>query len=293
MLKNMSLSLLLMGSLICFGQVVITGGTATTGAGYPSAASAPLISTPDIALPGSGPAVGAPLSSATANDSRTSTGPSVHNPNGVPFAVPEASTSNAMIVPGTAPVALASAPSEATAEPFENGIQHFESGSATIGNPTLSLGQIARALRSQHRQAARMYTNDNITQMNARGVTIGNLGNGSTALASASRPSTAPAAAPMQPAPIGTLVAENRAPALPQSDREAPLNTRSATPTSPTAGQQRHRAADQGEQAAPATSVKTAPAESSPLPQTGSPLPLLLVIGGIGLGAGVLYWVRR
>jgi len=55
------------------------GGTATTAApGAPlSAPLGPRISTPDIALPGSGNAVGATLSSVAGNDSRWSSAPSV------------------------------------------------------------------------------------------------------------------------------------------------------------------------------------------------------------------------
>jgi len=296
MFKKTLLSVQLIASLGCFGQVVIMGGTATTG--YPSAANAPLISTPDIALPGSGPAVGAPLSSAAANDSRTSPGPVVYNPNATAYVVPGANESPATPVAsaGSAVPAVLNGTSEA----FENGILHFQSGVANLSVSTVSLGQIARSLRSQHRQAARTYTNDSITQMNARGVTIGNLGNQGTALASAA-PSNAAAPGSVQ-SPVGTLVAENRAPVLPQSDREAQPSSPSPAQTSSTAGQQRHRTADQSEPVAAAASpspsasastANAAPTDSSKLPQTGSPLPLLLVFGGIGLAAGVLYWVRR
>ncbi|HVH88544.1 MAG TPA: LPXTG cell wall anchor domain-containing protein [Terriglobales bacterium] len=273
------------------------GGTATTGAGYPSAANAPLIATPDIALPGSGPAVGAPLSSAATNDSRGSTGPSVYNPNGGIYAGQETNTSSAAAVAGGP-----ATPPGVAAEPFENGIQHFQSGLVSSGNTTLSLGQVARSLRSQHRQAARTYTNDSITQMNAKGVTIGNLGAGASAVAAAAPRSTPPAAGPMQPAPVGTLVAENRVPALPQSDQGSPVTrTQPAAQPSPTAGQQRHRAAEQTAPApqpapaasAPQTTAAQAPSNGSKLPQTGSSLPLLLLIGGVGLAGGLLYWLRH
>jgi len=297
MFKKTLLSLQLMASLSCLGQVVIMGGTATTAAGYPSAANAPLISTPDIALPGSGSAVGAPLSSAAANDSRFSARPVVYNPNAAAYVVPEANEPNAIPVAGEGSVVQAGAPN-GTSESFENGIQHFESGVGTARNSNLSLGQIARSLRAQRRQTARTYTNDSITQMNARGVTIGNRSNEGAQLASAPAPSNAPAAGPAQ-APVGTLVAENRAPALPQSDREAQPSYQSSAQTNPTAGQQRHRIPDQSEPApaaspsASASAAGAAPPDSPKLPQTGSPLPLLLVFGGIGLAAGVLYWARR
>src|SRR5438128_4057550 len=87
MYKRSLIAFAIVGSMSCMGQVVVIGGNATTaGQGAPlSVAYSPLISTPDVALPGSGNAVGAPLSSAAANDSRTSIGPSVFNPNGAAF----------------------------------------------------------------------------------------------------------------------------------------------------------------------------------------------------------------
>ena len=78
MFSKVSLSLALAVSAACFGQISTTGGYATTSSA-PMTPIAPIISTPDIALPGSGPAVGAPLSNT--NDPRTSTGPSIYDPN--------------------------------------------------------------------------------------------------------------------------------------------------------------------------------------------------------------------
>src|SRR5712671_2633559 len=87
MFGKLSLAMLLM-SVSCFAQVSTTGGYATSSQSSMAGAvigsdNPPLVSTPDIALPGSGSAVGAPLSSAAANDSRFSTGPSVHSANAI------------------------------------------------------------------------------------------------------------------------------------------------------------------------------------------------------------------
>src|SRR5690348_16506642 len=118
MFNRLSLVLVLSASLSCLAQVATIGGTATTaGAAIPvvpmSAANAPLISTPEIALPGSGPAVGAPLSSAAANDSRTTAGPSVYNPNGSAYPVPAPATAN-VATANVATVPTSSEPSAAT-----------------------------------------------------------------------------------------------------------------------------------------------------------------------------------
>lgn len=165
-------------SLSCFGQVTVISGTATTVG--PSAAIAPLIATPDIALPGSGSAVGAPLASAAANDSRFSRGPAVYNLNGAEYVLPATSGSGIGAGPGAEP-------KNAAAEQFEFGIQHFESGLTGAAAPPVSLGQIARNFQSQPHHATRYYTNESIALMNAEAVTPSNLGIGSTALWSSSR----------------------------------------------------------------------------------------------------------
>jgi len=92
---------LMIASLSCFGQVTIISGTATTVG--PSPAIAPLISTPDVALPASGSAVGAPLSSAAANDSRFSRRPAVYNPNGTEYVLPATSGAGIGTSPGAEP----------------------------------------------------------------------------------------------------------------------------------------------------------------------------------------------
>ncbi len=316
MFKNFSLALLLSASL-GFAQVVTMGGTATTAgpavATVPmSAANAPLVSTPDISLPGSGPAMGAPIASAAANDSRSSGGPSVYNPNAMP--VPEPAPANLAAVPNAASLTptpqssttgtAGTTASATTTEPFENGIQHFESGLPNPSNPTPSLGQIARAYRAQHRQAAKTFNNQSIAELNVRGVRTGNLGPEESTVAANSRP----AAEPAQAANQGTLMAQNQPPTLPQSDQYQPAA--SSAPPNPTAFQQRHKAAEQpaasasqsanasqeqgsSSQTASATNESNNKQNAAALPQTGSPLPLLLLLGGLGVVGGVVYWLRR
>ena len=321
MFSKLSLAILLSASF-SLAQVAVVGGTATTAgsamATVPvSAANAPLISTPDIALPGSGSAVGAPISAAAANDSRSSSGPSVYNPNGAPFAAQEPAPSNLAAIPSTANSTTPgnSAPSTTPAgsgtaatptEPFENGIQHFESGLPNTSNATQSLGQIARAYRGHRPQDVKSFNNDSIAQLNARGVRTGNLGPETSTVVASTQPSAEPAVAPN----AGTLMAQNQAPALPQSDQNLAATSTLAAPPSPTAFQQRHKAAEPTSSTAaqngsptqeqssaaqnqPAANENPAKSQTAALPQTGSPLPLLLLLGGLGVVGGLVYWLRR
>jgi hypothetical protein len=300
MFNKLSLALLVSASLSCFGQVTTMGGTATTaGPGVAvvpvNAANAPLISTPDIALPGSGPAVGAPLSTASANDSRSSSGPSVYNPNSAGYVSAEATAAPAT----AAPAQPAVVPGSATAQPFENGIQHFQSGMPNAGNATMSLAQIARSYRAQHHQSARSFNNDSIAQMNAAGVRTGNLGPETSTVAAAT-PAPAPGATQNGQ---GTLMAENQPPALPQSDQTqpAPAAQPATSQASSTASQQRHANVEPAPAASSADNASQTPASpetgqsagSAKLPQTASHLPLLLLLGGIGVAGGAVYWLRK
>ena len=310
MFSKFSLAVVLSASF-SVAQVAVVGGTATTSgpamATMPvSAASAPLISTPDIALPGSGPAMGAPISAAAANDSRSTSGPSVYNPNGAAFAVQEPATSNSAANAATSTTSTASGTAATPAEPFENGIQHFESGLPNTSNATQSLGQIARVYRSRHPQDIKTFNNDSIAELNARGVRTGNLGPETSTVLASSQPATQPA----QPANAGTLMAQNQPPALPQSDQNQAAPSTAVTTSNSTAWQQRHKTSEQNPPApaqsgnttqAQASTAQSAPAanqsntskQGAALPQTGSPLPLLLLLGGLGVLGGVVYWLRR
>jgi hypothetical protein len=248
-----------------------------------------LISTPTIALPGNGNAVGAPLSSAAENDSRSSSAPSVHNPNGTAFVGDYSATETQSPVPGT-PGGLEG--SALSVHGFENGIQHFESGLSRSVDHTQSLGEIAQLYR--HRQAKpfpRSFNNDSIAQLNERGVRTGNLGPETSTVAHSFR---------------SELMAQNQAPALPQSDQE-PLRRVSRSPSDSTSGgnQQRHATADQSvstpqsdssaQSQTPAVQDKSIVDQSSAttnLQQRGSPLMFLIILTGLGV-AGVLYWLKR
>lgn len=213
MLSKLSLSALLAFSLSCFGQVVSTGGYATTAgpSSTPiSAANAPLVSTPSAALPGSGPTVGAPLGSSNSNDSRFSTGPSVYNPNFVGSPEISAETTNA---------ASGANSQGADNEPFEFGVQQVltSSPSSTTSGSEPSLGEIARNLRANHRAPVRMINNDTIARLNAAQNGTGNLvPQEANTVARATRAPNTPA---RSQANCGTIVAQNQMPALPQSDQ--------------------------------------------------------------------------
>lgn len=255
--------------------------------------------------------MGAPISAAAANDSRSTSGPSVYNPNGAAFAVPETAPSNLAAIPRTANAATATTtPASGAAatptEPFENGIQHFESGLPNTSNATPSLGQIARTYRSRRPQDVKSFNNDSIAELNARGVRTGNLGPETSTVVAGSQPATQPS----QPANAGTLMAQNQAPALPQSDQNQAAPSTASASSSSTAWQQRHKTSEQSPtssaqstgatqpqssaaQTAPAANENTAKTQSPALPQTGSPLPLLLLLGGLGVVGGLVYWLRR
>ena len=272
MFRKVSLSLVLITSLACFGQITTMGGYATTSSA-PMAPIAPIISTPDIALPGSGPAVGAPISNA--NDPRTSTGPSIHDPN---YVSPVSENSEG--------ASFGTNNSANNSERFEVGIQHFASGAPAPATPTKSLAEIARLIKAQTRKASKSFDNETIAKLNAAGVRTGNLG---------------PTEVAQAPAEENTLVAENRMPALPQSDQPAArVNPRE---NSATAAQQRQRveapsetstAAVQPEPAQAQASVPARQPESTAkLPQTSSYLPLILFLGALGIAGGALYFLRR
>jgi LPXTG-motif cell wall-anchored protein len=298
MFGKLSLAMLLM-SVSCFAQVSTTGGYATSAQSSMAGAvissdNPPLVSTPDIALPGSGSAVGAPLSSAAANDSRFSTGPSVHSANAI---APQASGDNGTLAFGLpANESVQTSGSSPGAQNFEFGIQHFESGLPNANTSVPSLGQIARNYRAQHRKPARSFNNDSISQLNSAGVRTGNLGpESSTTVASSTQPSA-------QSASSGTLMAQNQPPVLPQSDQDQTTPAGQSVRPSAPASQQRHRvetpnlAAAQNSAAAihDSTSGQNAAKNgSAKLPQTASSLPLFFLIGGLGIAGGALYLLRR
>ena len=279
MLSRVSLSLVLITSLASFGQITTMGGYATTSSA-PMAPVAPIVSTPDIALPGSGPAVGAPISNA--NDPRTSTGPSIHDPN---YVSPVSENSEG--------ASFGTNTSANNSERFEVGIQHFASGAPAPATPTKSLAEIARLVKAQTRKASKSFDNDTIAKLNAAGVRTGNLGPESSTASNGTELAQAPAEE-------NTLVAENRVPALPQSDQPATrVNPRENSATAAQQRQQVEVPAETTAAAAPAPGPAQASAateqtqNTAKLPQTSSYLPLILFLGALGIAGGALYFLRR
>jgi hypothetical protein len=169
---------------------------------------------------------------------------------------------------------------------FENGIQHFESGLSRPVDHRQSLAEIALLYRGrQSKNAPRSFNNDNIAQLNERGIRTGNLGPQTTTVAHSFRPE---------------LMAQNQAPALPQSDREQFRRVSRSL-----GNQQRHPTADQSistpdsdssaQSQSPTVQDKSILGQSSATtngPQRGSPLMFLIILTGLGV-AGVLYWLKR
>jgi len=282
MFSKLSLSIILTASLACVGQVTTLGGYATTSnvASTPtSTPDAPLIATPSIALPGSGPASGAPLTNTNTNDSRTAIGPSVYNPN---YVSPVSGSAQESSFGSSAPAGAN--------EGFEFGIQRFVSGAPSATAPRQSLAEIARSIKARHPKASKSFNNESIAKLNADGVRTGNLGPES---------STAPTGTELAQSPAGnTLVAATRLPALPQSDQPAVPHSRNSA----TQAQQRHKDEAPAETqptpaSAPAAAQAAAPAEhpenTQKLPQTSSKLPIILLLGALGIAGGALFYFMR
>src|SRR5690242_19436393 len=82
-MKKLLFILFLSVSLSCFAQVVVSNGTASIGSQTDMqtvAPGPPQIVTSDVALPGSGPPVGAPLMNSNTNDARTGGVVQAYNP---------------------------------------------------------------------------------------------------------------------------------------------------------------------------------------------------------------------
>jgi len=302
MFVKLAFSLLLTASVACFGQVTVTGGYATTSGPATmtipgSAANPPLVSTPDIALPGSGPAVGVRLSNTNPNDSRDSTGPSVANSNSITLPTENGNTAT------ETPLAPSSAAPSENSGPFEFGIQRFGMESVPAKN-AISLGEIAKRYRAQHHQGVRTFTNDSIARLIAVAFQLGPLGAATqnqiasnlSRSGSSGDAATSTMAAPTPS--VDQLIAEDRAPELPQSDQDIahPQVVEAALRADATDAQQRNADDDQAVSdttpaAAQAASVGVG---NSAVPrQTHYSLPLFLLLGGIGVAVRGLFLILR
>jgi len=295
MFVKLAFSLLLTASVACVGQVTVMGGYATTSGPATTtipggAANPPLVSTPDIALPGSGPAVGVPLSNTNPNDSRVSTGPSVANPNSITLPVEgEGSAAN------EAPLAPSSAAPSANSGPFEFGIQKFGMETAPASNTT-SLGEIARRYRSQHHQPVRTFTNDNIARLIAVAFQLGPLVTATPTQVASNTSSGSTSNATIM-AVLAASVDQESAVDLPESDRDAqgPQLVEVALHPDATSAQQRHAGDGQiasDESATPATAPTSPPANTAGSQRHYS-LPLFLLIGGLGVAVRALFLILR
>jgi hypothetical protein len=143
--------------VLSFAQVTVNGGYATTSGPSPvaiplSTADTPLIVTPDVALPGSGPAVGAPLRNA--NDSRSVIGPSV-------------TKESLSEEPGVGSGSELEPSSQIGSEPFEFGMQHFISGATEARDPNPSLAEIAGQFKAKHHHSGCIFDNDSLRHLSA------------------------------------------------------------------------------------------------------------------------------
>jgi LPXTG-motif cell wall-anchored protein len=275
-MKKLSFILFLSASLSCFAQVVVSSGTATMGSQTDMQSVAPgppQIVPSNVALPGSGPPVGAPLTNSNTNDARTGGNVQAYNPATV-YEHPVENPTGSESLP---------AAGVAAGIPFNMGLQSF-SGSASTGQTSApSLGDLARQYRKENHLSARMFTNDSITQMG-----------------------------PGQPVPQGKETAQAgprdvqqemaRAAAIPpMSTGSMQANASSSTQSNGIDQTKRTPSSDANQTAAanpaPADNGQQAENEESGnrsnLPASGSELPLLALLGIAIAGGGALYRFRR
>jgi len=278
---------LLLFSLSCFGQnVVVYGGYATSGSpvmAQPAPLYAPAVVPANVALPGSGPPVGAPLNNL--NDSRTSGVVQVYTP---PTVIETPITSGMAVAAPAAPSETAGA--TATGVPgaqlgFNPGLGKFEGAIAMQAQaaPQRSLADVARDFRSRPHGATRVITNENVGKI--KGV------------------QGTPAPQPPQSDIQHEMAKAATLP--PVTTANAAAEPKTQTPQSPALSaqaDQQKRTPSVGSTAAPepqppsvAQSVEQEQQSTaaSQLPATHSQLPLLAVLGLLVSGAGVTYMFRR
>ena len=159
-MKKLFFILFLSISLSCFAQIVVSNGTATMGPQTDMQSVAPgppQIVPSNVALPGSGPPVGAPLTNSNTNDARTGGVVQAYNPATVYGSAAPSNSSGSI-------TGSESLPAEGVAGgiPFNMGLQSFAGSAATGQASAPTLGDIARQYRNENHLSARIFTNDSI-----------------------------------------------------------------------------------------------------------------------------------
>ncbi len=291
--------------LLSAGQVVVTpsGYATTTGPAVPVAQpGAPLVMTPEITFRTVSPSpVGA--TNATANNiagatNATITPPVVSaSPSVVEYVSPYPTLVGAGSEYGTVQAPAASAPSGVSTRlaMFDRGAAQFNSAyEIGVPQPDMSLGEVAREWRQKKATTnARTYTNEDINRIQQQygppggGVsgTAVNAGTSTTQPATSNEPASSVGA----PAPPPTTTPENAPPAQPapatpppQASAPQPPPQQSALATVGAQTQQQSNAQEQA--AAPAQD------NNGVLPNTASPLPLLVLAGVAAASVGIVSW---
>jgi LPXTG-motif cell wall-anchored protein len=276
-MKKPFLVLFLSVSLACLSQVTVSGGYATTTpqtAMQPGVPGPPQIVPSDIALPGSGPPVGAPLTNSNTNDART--GGMVHAYN--PVAVVEQPVVENTTETGAGLTSGAQLP-------FNTGLQSF-AGSAKVGQGSgFSLGEFARQYRNQAHQPTRTFTNDSIAQLSG-GQALPQGREMAQAVPRDAQREMAMAAAipPMSASGVSQNDAAANASAQPnQIDQRKRTSSEAANQTATANSNADAVQADQNAENS----------DRNNLPASGSELPLLALLGIAIAGGGALYRFRR
>ena len=277
-MKKLLLVLFLSCSLACLSQVSVSGGYATTTpqtAVQPGVPGPPQIVPSDVALPGSGPPVGAPLTNTNTNDART--GGMVHAYN--PVAVVEQPVVENTTEGG-------GSLNSGGQLPFNAGLQSF-AGSATVAKGSgFSLGEIARQYRSQAHQPARAFTNDSITQLTGGRVLPQGKEMSQTEPRDVQREMAMAAAIP----PMSAGSTSQQDAAASSSAQSNQIDQQKRTTSNEAANQ---TAATNSSADAAGAEQNADNGDRNNLPASGSELPLLALLGIAIAGGGALYRFHR
>jgi LPXTG-motif cell wall-anchored protein len=271
-MKKLFLVLFLSVSLACLSQVTVSGGYATTSsqtATQTGVPGPPQIVPSNVALPGSGPPVGAPLTNVNTNDARTGGMVQAYNPAAVVEQPATGSSEPTNTNINSGPQTL-----------FNTGLQSFAGSATTAQGPSSSLGDIARQYRNQAHLSTRSFNNDSIAQLSGG-----------------------------QSLPQGREMAQQRNPeqemamaaAIPPMSAGSAQNDASGNAAQSGQVDQRKRTSSAAaDQTAGTTSADTTQTAQNPensdrnnLPASGSELPLLALLGIAVAGGGALYRFRR